>query len=195
MRKLRCVFSVFMVIMIVTVMTVACGSKAHEKEQKTAKSAEGEKKSDNVEKPIKEIEEEEAKEANGVKGIYDEPTEEDIKNLKDTIRDTVISDYLTPNNIPPEEFQWPTEEWAWQYFGLIAEIEVTKFTPEDDEIDICNAITIPSDQMYLKDLMDTALQGVRNWLDTQGEFDVQYYGNVKDMVLFPYEEFFNTIEF
>lgn len=195
MKKLRCVFSVFMVMMIVTVMAVGCGSEANEKETKPEETvADEEKKSDRVEKMIEEIMQE-GEDESGVKGIYDEPTEEDIKNLKDTIRDTVISDYLTPNNIPPEEFQWPTEECAWGYFSLIAEAESTKFTPEDDDVDITEAINIPSDQMYLKDLMDTALQGVRNWLDTQGEFDVQYYGNVKDMVLFPYEEFFNTIEF
>lgn len=193
MRKLKCIFSM---LMIVTVMAVACGSKAHEQEPKTADPAEGQKKSDKVEKLIKEIEKEEAKEFDGVKRLGDDLTEEDIKDLKDTIRDTVISDYLTPNNIPQESFQWPTEECAWDYLRLLTDVELGKFTPEeDDDIDISEVINIPSDQMYLKDLMEVAFKGVMNWLDKQGEYEIDYYYVTVIGGISPLKEFFSSIEF
>lgn len=195
MRNLKRFFSLFMVMMIVTVMSVGCEKtkvveprKASEEKQK--RSAEDQKR---VEEILREGEE-----SDGVKSGEDELTEEDIKDLKITIRDIVISDYLNPNNISPESFKWPTEEWVWEYFYLISEIETAKYAPDVDSSDFDITYftdTIPSDQMYLKDLMDTAFKGVQSWLGKQGEFDGDYYYNNVIGIMQPFEEFFNTIEF
>lgn len=106
----------------------------------------------------------------------DDVTEEYIQSLKDSIRDTVISEYIEPNEISPEEFVWPdANSENWKYFDRLTEnLRIKLYTGV--ELDSSDASDIPDEPD--KSIMDAAFNGLSYWLNKQGKYDSEYVGKV-----------------
>lgn len=119
-------------------------------------------------------------------------TEEQMEELYGSIKAAVQEDYLEPNGIPPEGFQWPAYEvlsngvirdegHAWSYFNNIAlnySLYGTLYDTKNFMYDL------PKEPV--RQLMDAVLKGMVNWFQDQGEG--QAFQNVRDAIFPEYEK-------
>lgn len=99
-------------------------------------------------------------------------TDSQMQELYDSIAASIIKEYLEPNKIAPEDFEWPNEaEIGWSYFSELSSIySFNKFNDAGLE-----ATTIPGDASE-KAIIDATFDGIINWLETSAEnYDMQYY--------------------
>lgn len=180
MSKKRLI-SILMVAVMVIVMLGACGKKEE-------KAADPEKEETKVEaekeaRPETAADEEDNKSADSgaMKTEADILTEEDIQSLKNSIRDTVISEYIESNNMSAEEFSWPdpSDADAWEHFAKLIEYFIIEYESGAK-------ISQPESELTeSQKIVEAAYNGIINWLDMQGNYDAGYFINVKE-ALVPY---------
>ncbi len=126
-------------------------------------------------------------------------TGEQMQELYDSIKNAVQEDYLEPNGILPEGFQWPSYEvlsngvirdegHAWSYFNNIAlnySLRGTLYDTRDFMYDL------PEEPV--RQLMDAVLKGMVNWFQKQEEG--QDFQSVRDAVFPEYEKLPEHIDF
>ena len=189
-RKFKRFLSIMMVAAMVIAMAAACGKKEEaaapeELEVETEVTvSEGTKgtKEDAQQK-------EETASNEKMKSEADTLTDDDIQNLKASIRDTVISEYIEPNNMSIEEFAWPdsSDSEAWEHFAKLVEYS---------KIEYETGAKMPKSESELTDaqkVMEAAFKGIINWLDTQGNYDGWYFVNTMS-TLDPYPMTISTID-
>lgn len=175
-------FSLILVFVMVIAMATACGSKEEAVETDDAKTEET---VENVEDDQQDADqlaenadsEQESPDATtgAPKTENDQLSEEDIAAVKASIRDSVTKRYLEPNGMTVEQIVWPDD---WYDFEMLA-----------TECDACIALDMEIDidrDRANTDVFMAALLGVLDWLDTQGEYNLGYFGNTM-RTLQPYE--------
>ncbi len=87
--------------------------------------------------------------------------DEDAQEIMSYIAGSISEDYLVPNGISPDDFAWPTDQAAWEYYNNLLNQIYTEIaiggTPEPIREDL-----VPASPD--KEMMDAASQGVANWL-------------------------------
>lgn len=121
-----------------------------------------------------------------------EITDEDMQEVYASIKESIEKRYLEPNNISSAEFSWNTIDssvWSsyYTYAGshVINYIVVTKSweTVEDLSESLSNNNNeYPSPD---KELLDDVLLGIIDWLNSKGDYDVEYYENLKEKMWEP----------
>lgn len=182
-----------MVFVMTFVMAAGCGKDDAEEKDSGTKAETAVQETDQVEKDTADVEAPEAAEeadsssSGAVLGEEDTLTEEDIEALKASIRDAVISEYLEPNGIAPEEFEWPdiTDPcWHSHLVLIIAEYR--------ERLTIDENAVIETGETESEKVMDAVFSGILKWLDTKGEYDIWYFNNTVE-VLSPYYEVIPSI--
>ncbi len=184
--KKRILSIIFVFVIVFAMAATACGKKEEAAEKEEPKQEET---SDTDEAEV----DDEDESSNGVmKTGEDALTEEDVQSLKDSIRDTVISEYLEPNNISVEDFAWPNEDGDWGYLRqLYREYDLALALSYDkDEFDISEVDSSPSSN---PEVIKAVFNGIINWINEQGDFDLEYMKNVFSAV-YPYKEVIPTID-
>ncbi len=166
MKNLKRNLSIILVIVMVAAMTMtACGSKneeSKESESVESKTPDTEKVADEEE----EVEEELAESS-------DEVTEEDIVEVKEAIKESVISEYLEPNGIAAESFTWPpADSECWTYYNqLVAEYAAEKFEEAPE-----SGLTYISPSAE-KSIVEAAYDGVLNWYEDSENYNYNYFNS------------------
>lgn len=180
----RRVLSLVLVIVMVAAMT-ACGSKKEETEEQ-----EDNKKTEAAEDKKMDGTEEETSEDAGGGEISEEPvgmTETDIEEVKASIKESVIKEYLEPNGIAPETFSWPVEDsTAWLYCNeLISIYSLQQFGGIDKESEF-----MPDSPE--KEIIDATFEGIINWFEASREINRE---NLNEMInaLIPFYASISTI--
>lgn len=180
MKSKRILSIILVFVMVFAMAATACGKKeeAAEKEEPKQEETSDEEEAD-----------EEDESSDGVmKTGDDDITEEDFESLKDSIRDTVISEYLEPNNISAEEFEWPDiGDESWEYF-ITSKEYLAVYVDSGVEMSIAEPTT------QNQKLMKAVLNGITSWLDSQGSYDIGYFNNTM-RELKPYNAIIPTIDF
>lgn len=191
--KSKRILSIILIFVMVFAMAVtACGKKeeaAEKEEPKQEETSEADEAEVDDEDDAEAAEEETA---NKEKKTGDDIlTEEDIQSLKESIRDTVISEYLEPNNISVEDFAWPDkDDGDWGYLRQLVR-EYSLSLTVGYEMDISKVDSSPSSN---SEIIEAVFNGIIYWLNEQGAFDLEYADNVFS-VLLPYDEVITTIDF
>ncbi len=193
--KKRILSIIFVFVMAFAMAATACGKKEETAEKEETKQEET---SDTDEAGVDDKNDAEAADNEDessdkvMKTGEDTLTEEDIQSLKDSIRDTVISEYLEPNNISVEDFAWPNEDGDWGYLRqLYREYDLALALGYDkDEFDISEVDSSPSSN---PEVIKAVFNGIINWIKNQGDFDLGYMKNVFSAV-YPCKEVIPTID-
>lgn len=169
----------FLVFIMVIAMAVACSSKEEASETDDAKIEEvaedDQQEADQLAENADSEQESPDATAGAPKTENDQLSEEDIAAVKASIRDSVTKRYLEPNGMTVEQIVWPED---WYDFEMLA-TECDSYLAIDMEIDIDR-------ERANTDVFMAALLGVLDWLDTQGEYTIGYFGNTM-RTLQPYE--------
>lgn len=187
-------------VMVIAITVAGCGKKeeAAEKkdEPKVVEASTEEKESDTGNIEDTEIEAAEpadegaTTDSGEMKTDDDVLSEEDIQDLKNTIRDTVISEYIEPNNVKVEDFSWPDEDSGeWGYMVALVEKYNLAFTI-GYKMDISE---VNSSAYSNPKIIEAAFNGITYWIDEQGKCDLGYVENVFS-AMFPYDEVLGTID-
>ena len=191
--KKRILSIIFVFVMVFAMAATACGKKEETAEKEEPKQEET---SDTDEAEVADVEddaaadEEEASDDGVMKTGNDKLTDEDVQSLKDSIRDTVISEYLEPNNISVEDFAWPDKDSGeWGYMVMLVN-EYDLSLSIGYEMDIS---TVDSSKYSNPEIIKAAFNGIINWINEQGDFDLGYSNNVF-FELYPYKEVIPTID-
>ena len=176
-KNLKRFISIIMVMAMVFAMAAGCGKKEEaatdKDEPKTEATAEDQAESEDETSELGKEESTEVVDDGVMKTGDDSLTEEDIQNLKDSIRDAVISEYLEPNKISAEEFVWPdsSDVESWEYFAKLV---------ENFKIEYETGVEMPASEEELtssKKILKASFNGIMNWLDEQGSYDGWYFVN------------------
>lgn len=188
------ILSILMVtIMAFAVATTACGKKEDEttaqEETKVEAPTEDDKQQEESNTAESDVAEEGEEPVNDgeMKTGADTLTEEEIQELKTSIKDAVVSEYLKPNNISPEEFSWSeivTDDWT--LFNMLVE----EYIPT---IELGMGMFSHEADTQSQKIVMAVFKGVTNWLEGQGKFDSEYLYNVVS-TLQPYDQVIPTID-
>ena len=191
---------VLMVVLMVSAMAAACSGKDETTETDDSKTettvAEDDEKDAQQEDANRPPEEEEA--AKPVEPEREALTEEETKqSIKEAIKEAVISEYLTPNNIPKESFEWPSDDWSKQYIGSLIDLSFLSFAAgQEPNLDSLSEKEVPADRVSEKELMDVAFNAILKWLDeNKDKYDSEYYYENILSLMSPPEEFIMSISF
>ncbi len=192
MKSKRILSFILVFVIVFAMAATACGKKeeaAEKEETKQEETLDTEEAGVDDKNDAEAADEEET--ANKEKKTGEDTlTEEDVQSLKDSIRDTVISEYLEPNNISVEEFAWPDKDEDWGYLRELVGQYGLAFLACSDEIDISS---VDSSLASNPEVIKAVLNGIINWIDKQGDFDMGYMENVFSAV-YPYKEVIPTID-
>lgn len=188
-------FSLFLVFVMVIAMAVACGNKEEASETDDAKTEasadETEDAQQEAEQPDDDVDASESVET-------EQLTEDELKeNLRETIREAVISEYLTPNNIPIESFEWPNDDWSKQYIGSLIDLSLLSLSVgQEPNYDLLAERDVPAGFESQKELMDVTYNAILKWLEeNKPEDDSEYYYENMIGLMSPPEEFVTSIDF
>ena len=89
--------------------------------------------------------------------IFDEDTQEILSYMAKSISE----EYLVPNGISQDDFAWPTDQAAWDYYKSLLDAIYFKITLDADR---------PIDETLIpaspdREIMDAASKGVADWLN------------------------------
>ncbi len=192
--KKRILSIIFVFVIVFAMAATACGKKEETAEKEEPKQEEtsdtDEAEVDDVEDDAAAVDAEEPPADKGKKTGEDMLTDEDVQSLKDSIRDTVISEYLEPNNISVEDFAWSDKDEDWGYLRELVGQYGLAFLACSDEIDISS---VDSSLASNPEVIKAVFNGIINWIDKQGDFDMGYIENVFSAV-YPYKEVIPTID-
>ena len=89
----------------------------------------------------------------------DVTSDEELQGVCDSIRESIIDNYLTPNNLSTEDFRWPSDEVAWLYLDDKVLNRITGIFDEDE--------ISPIDELSLADIeiIDATYTGIINWFE------------------------------
>ena len=183
MKSKRILSFILVFVIVFAMAATACGKKEETAEKEETKQEET--------SDTDEAEADEEETTDGVKkSIDDTLTEEDIQSLKDSIRDTVISEYLKPNNISVDDFAWPDKNSGeWGYMSRLSQEYSLRFSV-GEAMDVSK---VDSSSYSNPEIMEAAFNGIINWLNKQGKYNSGYLDNVIDS-LTPYDEVIPTID-
>lgn len=183
MKSLKRYFSIIVMIATVATMT-ACGSK-DDKTNKQEETENAQSKTEDTESVTdKETEPEKPAGDSG-----DSVTEEDVTAVKESIKQAVISEYLEPNGIAPENFTWPeSNSSAWEYFGGLLRQYLSKNYLDTD---------MPLDPNFIpgspyKEIIDAAYDGIITWYESSGEGSFDRFESLMG-ALQPWQEVISSI--
>ena len=192
--KSKRILSIILVFVMVFAMAVTAWGKKEEAAEK--EEPKQEETSDIDEAEVDDVGDDAAVDAEeppadkGKKTGDDMLTDEDVQSLKDSIRDTVISEYLEPNSISVEDFAWPDKDSGeLGYMSRISQEYTLRFSV-GETLDVSK---IDSSSYSNPEIMEAAFNGIINWLDKQGKYDYGYLENVLDSLV-PYKEVIPTID-
>ncbi len=111
-------------------------------------------------------------------------TEEDMLEFYSSIKRSVETRYLEPNNISPEDFSWPEEDSeVWNYirnvhneatifmFDMVNGSDIANKVDEDELLENLSEIEGYSSSPE-KDILDAVLFGTIEWLESKGDYEV-----------------------
>ena len=112
-----------------------------------------------------------------------EITDEDIQEVYASIKESIETRYLEPNNISPADFNWPGDigdTWNSYRNMAVAGIETT-IIAEGSKNSIISQLGVFDKYEYpspSKEILDAALIGIIDWLDSKGDYDSDYFHNL-----------------
>lgn len=190
-RKFKRFLSILMVVAMVIAMAAACGKKeeAAELEKKEDTKVEVEKETEPAEAEENAADEQQVDDVVDVAVPDENLGDEDIRELKVTIKDAVINEYIIPNGIAKETFSWPEgSSIAWEYCSqLTLNYAMNKFFGTDASIDP-NFIP-PSPE---KEIIDAVYNGIIAWYESSGRDSYEQFEGMT-AALQPCNEVISTI--
>lgn len=104
-----------------------------------------------------------------------EITDEDVQEVYASIKESIETRYLEPNNISPEEFSWPEEESeGWDYLHELLAVDIpVSIALGDNNIPEENIEKYDNQYSFSdKELFVSIVRGVFDWIDSIGELDI-----------------------
>lgn len=121
-----------------------------------------------------------------------EITDEDMQEVYASIKESIETRYLEPNNILPEEFSWNTiDSSVWSSYYTYAGSHVVNYivvTKSWETVEDLNESLSNNNNEYPspdKELLDDVLLGIIDWLDSKGDYEIEYYNNLMEKMLEP----------
>lgn len=105
----------------------------------------------------------------------DVTSDKELQGVCDSIRESIIDNYLTPNNISTEDFSWPSNEDAWHYLtNLIWSYDLGNLEENWFEDEIKESIVFLYEGASSSDLeiMKATMKGILNWANSNPDSDV-----------------------
>lgn len=138
-----------------------------------------------------------------------EITDEDIQEIYASIKESIEKRYLEPNNIAPEDFNWPAEDSeVWNYRELLnstallnmfswenSDFVIENISEEDINLLIEDLNEIDDYSSPEKDILDCVLLGVIDWLSSKVPFETEYFDPLWGTVYPSYSTLSNNITF
>ena len=138
-----------------------------------------------------------------------EITDEDIQEIYASIKESIEKRYLEPNNIAPEDFNWPAEDSeVWNYRELLnstallnmfswenSDFIIENISEEDINLLIEDLNEIDDYSSPEKDILDCVLLGVIDWLSSKVPFETEYFDPLWGTVYPSYSTLSNNITF
>ena len=147
----------------------------------SAESSTAEESSEPTEEPDEssadnaETEEADDSESQYAKRVEASYSDEEKQELLTCIAEAISEDYLIPNDINAEDFAWPTDQAAWDYYnGVIANGERQNGLLDQLYFEIAIGSDQPVSEALVpaspdKEIMDAAAKGISNWLHAHEE--------------------------
>lgn len=167
-------FISIIMVMVMVFAAVGCGSRKEE-------ASEPEKEDTKVEAPAEDDNEQEevvAEETDAEDGSDEVSadssketlSEDDVVALKNSIKDSVVNNYLVPNGIAAADFSWPQgNSDAWYYFDLLKTNYVaSKFMGTELE-----QPNFPDGSN--KQIIDATFNGITTWYESSGVDNYNYF--------------------
>lgn len=170
-KNFKRLIGVLMVAAMISAMAVACSGKdeaAGADDSKTETVTEEDEKDDQQEDANRPPDDEDTSNDQGAepKTENDQLTPEDVEALKASIRNSVTTRYLEPNGMTADQIVWPED---WYDFDMLV-VTCDSYLAINMEIEL-------EEEKASTDIFMAVILGVLDWLDTQGEYTIGYFGN------------------
>ncbi len=116
------------------------------------------------------------------KTAEDPVLDEDMQELMSCIAKSITEEYLVPNEISAEDFVWPDNPVALEYYNTLLTHVYYEVTLDIDT-GLLEGELVPPESPD-KEIMDAAVQGIANWLHESESVDSVYlddlFGTLRD---------------
>ena len=124
----------------------------------------------------------------------DDVTDEMMQELYDSIKDSVTTEYLEPNNISPSDFVWPDPNATdWRYFYEELYMSYTA------SLSLGSDFSIPESAMYTsdanKEIFDSAFIGFINFFTACDPYEAEFYNTISDKLRNDHSLIVNNVTF
>lgn len=110
----------------------------------------------------------------------DDVTDEMMQELYASIKDSVTTEYLEPNNINPGDFVWPdadARDWIYVYDELFKTYSISVSMGDAEYKFVDSSIHTASPN---KEILDSAFIGIINFFKSHEPYDTEFYSAIYD---------------
>ena len=191
-----------------SMLLTACGNKETDsggnKTEAETEAPADDKQSDDSEKSedvtteeedaVKETEDSSAESETHEPYTADDVTDEMMQELYASIKDSVTTEYLEPNNISPSDFVWPDPNATdWRYFYEELHMSYTA------SLSLGSDFSIPESAMYTsdanKEIFDSAFIGFINFFTACDPYEAEFYNTISDKLRNDHSLIVNNVTF
>lgn len=204
--KKKCLAILLTVIFVIAMMVTGCsgasGKETDSGEAKTETEAPAEDEQQAIEEDSEVVttEEDAAEGDDSAESGTHEPytandvTDETMQELYASIKDSVTTEYLEPNNISSSDFVWPDPDATdWRYFYEVLYMSYTA------SLSLGGDFSIPESAMYTsdanKEIFDAAFMGAINFFTASEPYEAEFYNAINDKLRDDHSLITNNVTF